>query len=160
MNMERLTERSREAVSNAHERAVKSDHQNLMPLHLLAAMLKQEDGLVPALLQKLEVSLADFGGAVNRELDGDFDPRAFRHLALYNDEKGRIEMHLVSLARQTVRIGDHRIAFADGESIHTENSYKYTVAEFQALAGRAEFAASHVWVDGDDLFGIHHMQAC
>ena len=55
MNMERLTERSREAVSNAHDLAVKFDHQYLMPLHLLAAMLEQEDGLVPALLQKLGV---------------------------------------------------------------------------------------------------------
>ena len=70
MNMERLTERSREAVSNAHDLAVKSDHQYLMPLHLLAAMLEQEDGLVPALLQKLGVPLADFSGAVDREIDG------------------------------------------------------------------------------------------
>ncbi|MDP7740672.1 MAG: Clp protease N-terminal domain-containing protein, partial [Lentisphaeria bacterium] len=70
MNMERLTERSREAVANAHELAVKADHQYLVPLHLLAALLGQEDGLVPALLQKLEVPLADFDSAVHRELDG------------------------------------------------------------------------------------------
>ena len=95
----------------------------------------------------------------NRELGADFDLAAFAHRAFYDEAEGRIEMHLVSLARQTVRIGDHRIAFADGETIHTENSYKYTVAEFQALAGRAGFAASHVWVDGDDLFSIHHMRA-
>ena len=63
---------------------------------------------------------------INRELGGDFRLRRFRHYAFYNPTLGRIEMHLVSLARQVVNIGDYRFAFEAGESIHTENSYKYS----------------------------------
>src|SRR5207302_810512 len=74
---------------------------------------------------------------INRELGGDFDLRGFAHYAFYNPGPGRIEMHLVSLARQTVSVGEHRFAFDAGESIHTENSYKYSIDEFQALAAQA-----------------------
>ena len=119
---------------------------------ILNAAYNDEDGVTAAFNLNLLAR-------ANRELGADFDLAAFAHLAFYDEEEGRIEMHLVSLARQTVRIGDHRIAFADGETIHTENSYKYSVVEFQALAGRAGFAAPQVWVDGDDLFSIHHLRA-
>ena len=93
----------------------------------------------------------------NRELGGDFDPRAFRYMVLYNGEKGRIEMHLVSRKDQTVTIQDRAFRFRDGETIHTENSYKYHVEEFTALAGQAGFNPVRTWVDGDGLFSLHYL---
>lgn len=95
---------------------------------------------------------------INRELDGDFDIDAFRHHAFYNEAAGRIEMHLVSAARQTVRVDGHRFEFDEGENIHTENSYKYSVSEFQSLASRAGFVPEAVWIDDDELFSLHYIR--
>ena len=96
---------------------------------------------------------------INRELGADFDLRRFSHYAFYNAALGRIEMHLVSLERHKVRIGRHRFAFERGESIHTENSYKYSVGEFRALAGRAGFEGKRVWLDAKGLFALHGLTA-
>jgi len=96
---------------------------------------------------------------INRELGGDFDLRRFAHYAFYNPGPGRIEMHLVSLARQTVNVGEHRFAFDAGESIHTENSYKYSIAEFQGLAAKAGFKGAKVWTDRRGLFSLHGLVA-
>jgi len=96
---------------------------------------------------------------INRELGGDFDLRRFSHYAFYNAAAGRIEMHLVSLARQSVRVGRHRFRFDVGESIHTENSYKYSVEGFSALAGRAGFTAGKVWTDRRGLFSLYGLTA-
>jgi len=96
---------------------------------------------------------------INRELGADFRLRRFRHYAFYNAAPGRIEMHLVSLARQTVRIGRHRFAFEAGESIHTENSYKYSIEGFRALARRAGFRATKVWLDPKRWFALHGLVA-
>jgi uncharacterized SAM-dependent methyltransferase len=68
-------------------------------------------------------------------------------------------MHLVSLERQSVRIARHRFAFDAGESIHTENSYKYSVEDFRALAAAAGFAAKKVWLDRKGLFALHGLTA-
>lgn len=95
---------------------------------------------------------------INRELGADFDLRAFRHRAFYSEERGRIEMHLESCRDQTVRIGDRAFAFRRGETIHTENSYKFAVDEFQALANRAGFRARACWVDDASRFSIHYME--
>ncbi|HWD23185.1 MAG TPA: L-histidine N(alpha)-methyltransferase [Burkholderiales bacterium] len=92
---------------------------------------------------------------INRELGADFDLDRFAHYAFYNAPLARIEMHLVSLARQTVRIGRHRFAFDAGESIHTENSYKYSIEGFRALAARSGFAARKIWLDRRGLFALH-----
>ncbi len=92
---------------------------------------------------------------INRELGADFNLDRFAHYAFYNAPLGRIEMHLVSLARQSVRIGRHRFAFDAGESIHTENSYKYSIEGFRALAMRAGFAPKKVWLDRGGLFALH-----
>lgn len=92
---------------------------------------------------------------INRELGADFDLRRFRHYAFYNAPLGRIEMHLVSLARQSVRIGQHRFEFEPGETIHTENSYKYSAAEFRMLAAEAGFRAEKLWLDRRGLFSLH-----
>jgi dimethylhistidine N-methyltransferase len=96
---------------------------------------------------------------INRELGGDFDLRRWRHYAFYNAAAGRIEMHLASLARQGARIGSHRFEFERGETIHTENSYKYSVEEFQALAAAAGFRSAKVWLDPKGLFALHGLLA-
>jgi len=96
---------------------------------------------------------------INRELGADFDLRRFRHYAFYNPAPGRIEMHLVSLRRQTVNVGAYRFEFAPGETIHTENSYKYSVVEFSALAADAGFRAAHVWQDARKRFALFGLVA-
>ena len=95
---------------------------------------------------------------INRELGADFDLKRFAHYAFYNAAAGRIEMHLVSLARQTVRIGRQRFNFDAGESIHTENSYKYSIEGFRALTARAGYEAKKVWTDAKGLFALHGLQ--
>ena len=96
---------------------------------------------------------------VNRELGADFDLRRFAHYAFYNAGLGRVEMHLVSLARQRVRLGRHRFAFERGETIHTENSYKYSVAEFRALAAEAGFRSARAWQDAQGRFALFGLVA-
>jgi dimethylhistidine N-methyltransferase len=98
-------------------------------------------------------------GRINRELGADFDLRGFRHYAFYNAALGRIEMHLVSLRRQAASVGRYRFGFDAGESIHTENSYKYSIAEFQALAARAGFRGAKVWLDRRGMFSLHGLVA-
>ncbi|WP_422365162.1 L-histidine N(alpha)-methyltransferase [Pelagibius sp.] len=96
---------------------------------------------------------------INRELGGDFDIDAFTHRALYNAEEGRIEMHLVSLKDQSVRLGGKKIHFASGETIHTENSYKYNLDSFRALAERGGWRSEAVWTDPEGLFSCHALIA-
>ncbi len=91
---------------------------------------------------------------IRDELDSDVDPETFAHYAFYNPGPGRIEMHLVSKITQRVRIDDQHFAFEPGESIHTENSYKYTVAGFAELAARAGFRQQAVWLDDAQLFSV------
>jgi len=96
---------------------------------------------------------------INRELDADFDRSAFRHQARWNAGEGRIEMHLESAQAQSVRIDGQAFGFAAGETIHTENSYKYAPGEFATVAERAGWRAAAHWVDTDDLFSIHLLAA-
>jgi dimethylhistidine N-methyltransferase len=96
---------------------------------------------------------------INRELGGNFDLGGFEHSARWNAEAGRVEMHLVSLRRQLVRIGEHRFDFAAGETIHTENSYKYTIAGFGAVAQAAGFDPVECWTDSRQLFSVHAIRA-
>jgi L-histidine Nalpha-methyltransferase len=90
---------------------------------------------------------------INRELGADFDLTAFEHHAFYNTEHNRIEMHLASARRQKVRVNGSAFDFRAGETIHTENSYKYTIDSFQALARGAGWLPREVWTDG--LFCVH-----
>lgn len=92
---------------------------------------------------------------INRELAADFDLSLFRHVAFYDVAAGRIEMHLESVQTQTVTISGRTFAFGAGERIHTENSYKYSVAEFQRLAQATGFRAQAVWTDAEQLFSVH-----
>lgn len=94
---------------------------------------------------------------INQELDGNFDLAEFEHHAFYDDAKGRIEMHVRSRREQTVQVAQHRFAFASGETIHTENSCKYSVAEFQRLAREAGFHPARVWCDPEQLFSVHYL---
>jgi dimethylhistidine N-methyltransferase len=96
---------------------------------------------------------------INRELGGDFDVAQFHHRAFYNGMRGRVEMHLVSASDQTIHLGRERFRFTAGDSIHTENSYKYDVEQFRALARRAGFASGPVWLDDDRLFSVHFLSA-
>jgi L-histidine Nalpha-methyltransferase len=92
---------------------------------------------------------------INRELGADFDLRRWRHYAFYNPAAGRIEMHLASMRDQKVTLGGHRFSFAAGETIHTENSYKYSLDGFRELAARAGFRSAKVWTDRRGLFALH-----
>jgi dimethylhistidine N-methyltransferase len=94
---------------------------------------------------------------IRNTLDSDLDPDTFAHRAFYNRALGRIEMHLVSRRRQRFRIENRVFEFASGETIHTENSYKYTLAGFQALAQRAGYRSVRVWTDTQQWFSVHYL---
>ena len=95
----------------------------------------------------------------NRELKGDFDLTCFHHVAFYEADRGRIEMHLLSRRDQIVRVARSRFAFHAGETIHTENSYKYSVDGFRAMAREAGFKSARVWIDDRKLFSLHFLIA-
>jgi uncharacterized SAM-dependent methyltransferase len=95
----------------------------------------------------------------NRELDADFDLAAFDHYALYQPQAQRIEMHLVSARQLTVHVCGQAFVFREGESLHTENSHKYTVEGFRALAQRAGFRPGPVWCDRLRQFSVHWLAA-
>ena len=92
---------------------------------------------------------------INRELGGNFDLSAFTHRAIYNRERHRIEMHLISKRPQTVRLQGRSIPFRTGESIHTESSYKYSIDRFTALAKGAGWTPIASWTDPDEMFSVH-----
>jgi dimethylhistidine N-methyltransferase len=96
---------------------------------------------------------------INRELGGSFDLAAFRHRAWYNAEQRRVEMHLVSLAKQKVRACNKSFEFWRGETIHTENSYKYTVDSFRSRALGAGWAHAATFVDEKNYFSVHALRA-
>jgi len=95
---------------------------------------------------------------LNRELGANFQVDRFQHRALYNRNLDRIEMHLASDREQVIRIAGELIHFNAGETIHTENSHKYSIAGFHRLSLRAGFHPVKVWTDPDDLFSIHYLQ--
>ena len=95
---------------------------------------------------------------MNQELDANFQLNQFEHYAFYNPGQSRIEMHLVSLKNQTVRIGESEISFKLGESIWTESSYKYTLDEFAQLAATAGFTVERVWTDPRELFSVQYLK--
>jgi dimethylhistidine N-methyltransferase len=94
-------------------------------------------------------------GRINRELGADIPLQNFEHHAFYNRELRRVEMHLASLKRQKVHLLGRTIDFRAGETIHTENSYKYTPEGFGALARGAGWRPRRVWVDPNRYFSVH-----
>jgi uncharacterized SAM-dependent methyltransferase len=95
---------------------------------------------------------------VNRLLDAEFDVELFAHRAFYDSDKRRIEMHLVSERDHAVRCNGSVLKFHEGETIHTEYSYKYSIDDFASLAQRAGLQLSQSWVDQDELFSVHYLQ--
>jgi len=98
-------------------------------------------------------------GRINRELDGDFDLDAFAHRAVWNAAESRIEMHLVSLKDQVAHAAGHAFRFAEGETIHTENSYKFTIERIAALATAAGWKLEQRWVSEEPAFGMVLLRA-
>jgi dimethylhistidine N-methyltransferase len=96
---------------------------------------------------------------INRELGGNFDLAAFTHRAIYNRERHRIEMHLISKKTQNVRLLGTSLSFRPGESIHTENSYKYSIPRFTALARDAGWQVRESWTDPKAMFSVHAIVA-
>jgi dimethylhistidine N-methyltransferase len=92
---------------------------------------------------------------MNRELGGNFDLSAFAHRAIYDRERHRIEMHLISKKTQTVRMLGTSFSFRPGETIHTENSYKYSVERFAALASSSGWTVRESWTDEKKMFSVH-----
>ena len=95
--------------------------------------------------------------SVNELLDGDFSEDAFSHHAFYNTELKRIEMHLVSKESQTVKVNGSKIEFDKGETLHTENSYKYSLQDFSALSDAAGLVLEKSWLDKNELFSVHYL---
>ncbi|HEX6866734.1 MAG TPA: L-histidine N(alpha)-methyltransferase, partial [Caulobacteraceae bacterium] len=96
---------------------------------------------------------------INRELGGDIDLRAFEHRAVWNPERSRIEMHLVSTRDQTVRAAGKTFAFAEGESVHTENSHKFTPDGFSWLAAQAGWRTLKLWTSPEPAFAVFMLAA-
>lgn len=142
-------------------------------LERMAGLLEPGDGfLIGADLLKdvkiLEAAYNDSKGVtaqfnlnllrrINRELDGNIDPDQFEHLAFFNEEKSRIEMHLKSVAEQTVSIGGNTFHFREGETIHTENSHKYSKEDFQDLISD-HFTVQKSWTDSRSYFCLYYLE--
>ena len=96
---------------------------------------------------------------INRDLGANFDLSGFKHRAIYNRDRHRIEMHLISRKAQTVRLLGQTFSFRTGETIHTESSYKYSLERFAALARGAGWESRETWTDPDGMFSVHALVA-
>jgi dimethylhistidine N-methyltransferase len=96
---------------------------------------------------------------INRELDGNFNVEAFEHLALWNETEARMEMHLVSQTEQVAKVAGHTFHFAAGERLHTENSHKFTIESFTALAAGAGWSVSDYWVSEEPQVALFSLKA-
>ena len=128
---------------------------------LIGVDLKKEVGVLEAAYNDSKGVTAAFNknilARINNEIGADIDLSMFQHRAFYNAREGRIEMHLESLEHQIVHIDDTQIEFKEGETIHTENSYKYTVDEFDDIAGDY-FNRLKTWTDENDYFSVHYFE--
>jgi dimethylhistidine N-methyltransferase len=127
---------------------------------LLGVDLAKEDSILLAAYDDASGVTAAFNRnllvRLNRELDAEFEPEAFAHCVLWNGAQSRIEMHLKSRGTQRVRVRalDLTVEFAAGESIHTENSYKYRPGQAEALLAEAGFRAEATWTDARGWFAV------
>jgi len=132
---------------------------------LLGADLKKERAVLEAAYDDALGITAAFNlnllARINRELGADFDLRSFRHVALYDEAEGRVEMHLESRRRQTVGVSALGLAveFGEGERVHTENSYKYDLEELSRLAAETGFDLAETWLDGGRRFSSNLLVA-
>lgn len=95
---------------------------------------------------------------INRELDGDIDVSQFAHEAIYSEDDGRVEIYIVSLADQEINVLGRSYEFTEGERLHTENSHKYSIAEFADMARNAGWRPDAVWTDANELFSLHFLR--
>ncbi|MGK7371353.1 MAG: L-histidine N(alpha)-methyltransferase, partial [Candidatus Halalkalibacterium sp. M3_1C_030] len=127
---------------------------------LVGVDLKKEREILEAAYNDAKGVTAEFNRnmlvRMNRELNADFRIKEFEHLAFYNEEKGRIEMHLLSKKEQEVHLNGEVIHLEEDETIHTENSYKYSQDEFKSLVSEW-FEVKKKWTDEDDLFSMQYL---
>tara|TARA_R100000306_G_scaffold62439_1_gene70160 strand:+ start:23335 stop:24369 length:1035 start_codon:yes stop_codon:yes gene_type:complete len=124
--------------------------------------LKSPDVLIPAYDDAQGITAAfnlNLLERLQRELGAEIEIDNFSHEARFNEEEGRIEMHLVSRCEQTIRVAGKTFNFQAGESIHTENSHKYSIEGFCRLAEQAGWRCENSWVADEQLFSIHLLQA-
>jgi dimethylhistidine N-methyltransferase len=130
---------------------------------LIGVDLKKDEDTLNAAYNDARGVTAEFNRnllhRINRELGSDFDPDGFQHSAVYREDKGCIETHLVCERAQMVDICGQSFPFEAGDKIHTENSHKYSVPEFQSLAKESGFNPRMVWTDADDMFSVHYLEA-
>lgn len=127
---------------------------------LIGVDLKKSPSLLHAAYNDAQGVTAAFNlnllSRINRELGADFDLAAFEHWAFYDEDVGRIEMHLRARRAQQVKLSNQIFSFAEGETIHTENSCKYAIDELVALAGSAGWQPVNLWTDRAQLFSVHY----
>jgi dimethylhistidine N-methyltransferase len=129
---------------------------------LIGADLKKDVKLLEAAYDDSEGVTAAFNlnllVRMNRELGADFDVDRFRFRSFYNEGEGRVESYLVSQAEQTVRVGGEEFRFEKDETIHTENSHKYTLGDFAEIAEECGFSVERVWTDEKDMFSVQYLR--
>ncbi|WP_101756925.1 L-histidine N(alpha)-methyltransferase [Oceanicoccus sp. KOV_DT_Chl] len=128
---------------------------------LIGVDLHKEEHLLNAAYNDAQGVTAEFNlnilNSMNKLINSNFSDQQFSHRAFYNQTLQRIEMHLVSDHAQTVNVNGNAIAFDKGETLHTENSYKYTLESFTALSEAAGFTIKRSWLDDDALFSVHYL---
>ncbi|MCR5880644.1 L-histidine N(alpha)-methyltransferase [Phenylobacterium sp. J367] len=125
-------------------------------------LVKDEETLVAAYDDAEGVTAAfnlNLLARINRELGGDFDLDAFAHKAVWNARESRIEMHLESLRAQTVHVAGRAFRFAAGETLHTENSYKFRLDAFARLAAGAGWRLERQWISEAPAFAVVILRA-
>ncbi|MBT5375087.1 MAG: L-histidine N(alpha)-methyltransferase [Rhodospirillaceae bacterium] len=129
---------------------------------LLGVDVKKDESILRAAYNDREGVTAAFNinllHRINRELKGNFDLSKWRHDAIYNDDRGRVEMHLVSQCAQTAHIMGQPFEFTKDETIHTESSHKYNIEEFVDLAKSAGFSSLQTWMDKKSMFSVHYLK--
>ena len=130
---------------------------------LIGVDLKKDASIVSAAYNDAVGITSDFNlnllTRINRELNGNFELNAFRHEASYTKRTGRVRMELVSLKKQTVMVENQEFDFLKGETIHTENSYKYSISDFRNLCSTAGYTPVACWTDSNSLFSVHYFTA-
>ena len=128
---------------------------------LIGVDLKKDEAILNAAYNDEKGVTADFNLNVlthlNREYDADFDPQGFEHQAVYNEEKGCVQMFLISNRSQTVSISGEEFGFEPGEPIHTENSHKYTIDEVLQMARGAGFSRTKTWLDENKFLAVFYL---
>lgn len=128
-----------------------------------ADRVKAEDRLIAAYDDAAGVTAAfnlNLIDRINRELDGTIDRDALVHLSVWNAEKARIEMHLEARRDTRFAIAGEHFEMKKGERLHTENSHKFTLESFEALANSAGFTVAKSWSDAEDLFTLFWLEPC